>query len=159
MKKRNYWKEFCLLFIGIFIGIGIERHAPFPGKKAITIDIKRDTIVNRDTLYVKQTIVPLNERSVLAELKRQNIPCYEIVLAQSKLETGSYKSLACRNKNNLFGIRKGNTYKSYNTWKDCITDYKRLFSNKYKGGDYYEYLRSRNYASDPEYINKLKEMV
>lgn len=159
--RKNYWKEFCLLFIGIFIGVGIERYTPdsLPTDRVISIDVKRDTIVSRDTLYVHQTIVPLNEGNVLAELKRQNIPHSKIVLAQSKLETGNYTSKLCRNKNNLFGIRKGNKYKEYNTWKECISDYKKLFSNRYKGGDYYEYLLKIGYAEDPMYIQKLKNRV
>ena len=110
MRKKNYWKEFCLLFIGIFIGVGIEILAPhsLPSNKVITIDVKRDTIVNKDTLYVKRTIVPLNEENVRAELKRQKVPHAKIVLAQSKLETGGYTSKVCKNNKNLFGIRKGN---------------------------------------------------
>lgn len=161
MRKENYWKSVSLLLIGIFIGVGIERYTPhsLPSEKVISVDVKRDTIVHRDTLYVKQTIVPLNEGNVLAELKKQQVPHAKIVLNQSKLETGNYTSKVCKTNNNLFGIRKGNKYKSYNTWKDCIADYKRLFSDRYKGGDYYEYLRSLNYAEDPKYINKLKEMV
>ena len=160
-KKKNYWKESCLLLIGIFTGVVIERYTPpsLPSSKVISVDVKRDTIVHKDTLYVKRTIVPLNEKNVLAELKRQKVPCANIVLAQSKLETGNYSSKVCKNNKNLFGIRKNNKYKKYNTWKESITDYKKLISSRYKGGDYYKYLVSINYAEDTEYINKLKELV
>ena len=67
-KKKNYWKESCLLLIGIFIGVVIERYTPpsLPSSKVISVDVKRDTIVHKDTLYVKRTIVPLNEKNVLA---------------------------------------------------------------------------------------------
>ena len=161
MRKKNYWKEFCLLFIGVFIGVGIERYTPpsRPSEKVISIDVKRDTIVNKDTLYVHKTIVPLNEKSVLAELKRQNVPHAHIVLAQSKLETGNYKSRVCKTKNNLFGIRKGNKYKSYNNWQESVNDYKRLISSRYKGGDYYQFLEKINYAEDPAYVQSLKGII
>lgn len=157
--RKNYWKELCLLLIGLFVGISTERYNLTSHPKLIELDIKKDTIVYRDTLYAYQTIVPLTAGNVLAELNKQNVPHSSIVLKQSKLETGNYTSKVCKTKNNLFGIRKGNNYKSYETWKDCIADYKRLFSKKYKGGDYYEYLRTVGYAEDPKYINKLKEMV
>ena len=161
MRKRNYWKEFCLLFIGIFIGVGIERYTPpsHPSEKVISVDVKRDTIVSRDTLYVFQSIVPLNEKNVLAELKKQQVPHANIVLAQSKLETGNYTSKVCKTKNNLFGIRKGNKYKSYNTWKESVSDYKRLISSRYKGGDYYQFLERINYAENPVYTQSLRGMV
>lgn len=155
MRKKNYWKEFCLLFIGIFIGVGIERHSPSSLPK-VFIE-KKDTIVYKDTLYVMK--VPLNEKNVLAELKKQKVPHAKIVLAQSKLETGLYTSEVCKTKNNLFGIRKNNKYKSYKTWKESVSDYKKLISSRYKGGSYYDHLIRIKYAEDPDYINKLKELV
>lgn len=161
MRKRNYWKESCLLFIGIFIGVAIERYTPpsLPSEKVISVNVKRDTIVHRDTLYVK-TVVPLNEKNVLKELHRQNVPHANIVLAQSKLETGDYKSKLCKTHKNLFGIRKNNKYKKYNTWKESITDYKRLISSRYKGDkSYYQFLIDSKYAEDPLYIEKLKSIV
>lgn len=159
--KKNYWKEFCLLFVGIFVGIigSTYYSASLPSNKVITIDVKRDTIVHKDTLYVKQTIVPLNEKNVLAELHRQNVPCANIVLAQSKLETANYTSRVCHANKNLFGMRKNNQYKSYNTWKESIEDYKRLISSRYKGGDYYEFLKRIGYAEDPIYTESLKKLV
>jgi uncharacterized FlgJ-related protein len=160
MRKKSYWKELCLLFIGIFIGVGIEKYFTPPSRPIEkVIDVKRDTIVKRDTLYVHQTIVPLNKENVLAELKRQQIPHANIVLAQSRLETGNYTSKVCKNKNNLFGIRKGNKYKSYNSWKESISDYKRLISSRYKNGDYYQFLERIKYAEDKMYIQSLKEIV
>ena len=162
MRKKNYyWKELCLLLIGIFIGVAVEKYTPCsqPSEKVISIDVKRDTIVHRDTLYVHQTIVPLNEKNVLAELKRQQVPHANIVLAQSKLETGNYTSKVCKNKNNLFGIRKGNKYKTYNTWKESVSDYKRLISSRYKGGDYYQFLKKIRYAENPVYTETLREIV
>ena len=153
--KRNYWKETCLLLIGVFIGLGFDYcNKPKEFKKVITIE--RDTIV--DTFYVQKTI-PLNKENVLAELKKQNIPHPHIVLAQSRLETGNYTSKVCRIKNNLFGMKKGNTYRNYNNWKESIEDYKRHISSKYKGGDYYKFLENLGYAEDTLYTTLLKRIV
>lgn len=93
---------------------------------------------------------------VKAEIHRQGLPCPHIVLAQARLETGNFKSKVCRTKRNLFGIRKGGKYKSYRRWQDSVADYKRLISSRYKGGDYYAFLRRIGYAEERQYISKLK---
>ena len=158
MRKKNYWKEVCLLLIGLFLGMLFERHYPtsLPSKKVITIE--KDTIVHRDTIYAT-VVYPLNKKNVLAELKRQKVPHANIVLAQSLLETGKYTSKNCRNKNNLFGIRRNNKYQSYKNWKESIIDYKKSISKRYKGGDYYKFLENIGYAEDPAYTQLLKEIV
>jgi len=49
--------------------------------RIISVEVQRDTIIKKDTLFVHQTIIPLNEKNVLLELKRQQIPHANIVLA------------------------------------------------------------------------------
>ena len=95
---------------------------------------------------------------VLQEIKRQNIPHPAVVLAQARLETGNFKSDYYRRTRNLFGIKKGGKYAIYRNWRDGVMDYKRLVSSRYDGGSYYSFLRRINYASDPNYIGKLKEI-
>ncbi len=95
---------------------------------------------------------------VLQEIKRQNIPHPAVVLAQARLETGNFKSDYYRRTRNLFGIKKGGKYAIYRNWRDSVMDYKRLVSSRYDGGSYYSFLRRINYASDPNYIGKLKEI-
>lgn len=95
---------------------------------------------------------------VLHEIKRQNIPHPAVVLAQARLETGNFKSDYYRRSRNLFGIKKGGKYAIYRNWRDGVMDYKRLVSSRYDGGSYYSFLRRINYASDPNYIEKLKEI-
>lgn len=95
---------------------------------------------------------------VLHEIKRQNIPHPAVVLAQARLETGNFKSDYYRRTRNLFGIKKGGKYAIYRNWRDSVMDYKRLVSSRYDGGSYYSFLRRINYASDPNYIGKLKEI-
>lgn len=98
-----------------------------------------------------QTISEVRE-----EIKRQGLPCGEIVLAQARLETGNFTSRVSREKHNLFGIRQGRRYKSYRRWQDSVADYKRLISSRYHGGDYYLFLSRIRYAEDSRYIAKLK---
>jgi len=91
-----------------------------------------------------------------------------IVLAQSRLETGNFTSSMCKVNNNLFGMKEAkqrrttalgtrNKHAYYSNWKQSVYDY-LLWQNKYyKGGDYYEFLLSVGYATDKEYLNKLKQ--
>ena len=96
------------------------------------------------------------KKEVLAELKRQGVPHASIVLAQARLETGNFKSALCRKHHNLFGIKRGRSYAHYATWQQSVADYKKRISSRYKGGDYYAFLRKIGYAQDGKYISKLK---
>ena len=91
------------------------------------------------------------------ELHRQGIPQAKIVLVQARLETGNFKSQRCKRDKNLFGIKHNGEYAKYKSWQASIADYKKCISNRYKGGDYYAFLRRIGYAKDPKYIHKLKQ--
>lgn len=91
------------------------------------------------------------------ELHRQGIPQAKIVLAQARLETGNFTSQKCKRDHNLFGIKHAGKYAKYKTWKESIVDYKKRISSRYNGGCYYEFLHRIGYASDPNYIRKLKQ--
>ena len=94
---------------------------------------------------------------VRAEIIRLGIPHPSVVLAQARLETGNFTSKLCRTKHNIFGIKRGRRYASYANWRDCVADYKKRISSRYKGGDYYAFLMRIGYAQDKRYIQKLKE--
>ena len=131
----------------------MEKHNKPTINKVNTI-IKTDTITERDTMYVH-----LNSENVLKELKRQEVPHANIVLAQAKHESGMFKSKLCREHNNLFGIKHGNSYARYNSWDESIADYKKRISSRYKKGDYYDHLIRIGYAEDPNYIQLIKKYV
>jgi len=165
--RKNYWKELSLLLIGSLIGNAYASHSN-------SLLIRKD-IINNDTIFLRDTVIkevlvskvepkksfilPLSKESVLKELKRQNVPYANIVLAQSILETGNYKSELTYTHNNIFGIRSGNKYKKYDNYVECITDYKKRISSRYKGGDYYSFLKRIKYATDETYVDKLKKIV
>ena len=158
MRKKNFWKECCLLLIGLILGCLYQTHLGSLPIKEINV-VEKDTIVVHDTVYAKTIVPPLNRTNVLAELKKQNVPHANIVLAQSLLETGGYKSNLCRTHNNIFGLKKGNKYRRYSNYTECIRDYKKRISSKYKGGSYYTFLNNLGYAEDKAYTQKLKDMV
>ena len=94
---------------------------------------------------------------VRAEIQRQGLPHPHIVLAQARLETGNFTSARCKQDKNLFGIKHGGKYARYARWQDSVTDYRKSISARYKGGDYYAFLKRIGYASDKQYVTKLKK--
>lgn len=89
-----------------------------------------------------------------------------IVYAQARLETGNFTSSAYKDKHNLFGFCKGGKPITFRTDLDCIGYYYDWQLKHYKGGNYYDFLECLykrsdgtcvRYASDPEYITKLKQ--
>ena len=104
-------------------------------------------------------------KEVLAELEKQNVKYPKIVLAQSIEETGWYKCKNCSmDKNNIFGLwnHKKQEYYKYDTWQLSIGGYKRGIQYKYdasKYKDYYEFLKKIGYASNPNYIPNIKQII
>lgn len=99
------------------------------------------------------------DQQVYDELKKYNVKHPEIVLAQAKLETGNYTSTLCKKHGNLFGLKRKGGYAKFNNWQESVKAYRDWVQYKYKGGDYYVFLKKIGYASDPKYIIKVKEMV
>ena len=89
-----------------------------------------------------------------------NINCKhpEIVTAQAVLETGHFKSYSCRTRHNLFGLRYNHQYLIFDNWEESCDAYLTKVQYKYKGGDYYKFLEELGYASDTNYVNKLKHI-
>ena len=86
----------------------------------------------------------------------------EIVVAQSILETGFYRSKGCLNDKNLFGLYNGNKnqFFKFNHWTESVKAYKDMIQYKYKNNeDYYYFLNRIGYAEDSLYNNKLKNIV
>lgn len=96
---------------------------------------------------------------VRTEIHRQGLPHANIVLAQARLETGNFTSRMCKTKHNLFGIKHNGRYATYKTWQESIADYKRCISSRYKGGDYYLFLKRIGYAEEKEYIKKIRKIA
>lgn len=83
-----------------------------------------------------------------------------IVYAQAVLETGHFRS-ALAQKGNLFGIydSRRKQYRTYSHWIESVIDYRDAVQSKYKGGDYYTFLRDLPYATDPDYVKKVRKIA
>ena len=111
------------------------------------------------------TLIGQTSKEVLVELEKQHILFPKIVLAQSILETGWYECENCSmDQNNLFGLwnHKKQEYYYFTNWKESIGGYKRGIQYKYlrkSYKSYYHFLSEIGYATDPQYIVKLKQVV
>jgi flagellum-specific peptidoglycan hydrolase FlgJ len=99
------------------------------------------------------------DQQVYNELKKYNIKHPHIVLAQAKLETGNYTSKLCKRHGNLFGLKGRKGCAKFGSWQESVKAYRDWVQYKYKGGDYYVFLKKIGYASDPRYIEKVKQMA
>ncbi len=137
------------------------------------------------TVY-KTVLVPqeaemiiLNKQNEFSEeafdlyLNSFNLKFPHIAKAQAKLESANFSSEVFKANNNMFGMRKATIrpttnvgsnlgHAVYENWRASVQDYV-LYSAAYlrelkTEEDYYQYL-GNNYAEDPNYVKKLKEIV
>lgn len=157
----------CYLLVGLIIGsvvtlISVPKDSPKPSENTIHIEMVKDSVkVTPKVAQVKPITKPkvLNETNLKEELAKNKIPHANIVLAQAKLESGNFKSDLVRTHQNIFGLKKGNRYRRYSHWTECVKDYKKCISDRYDGGNYYAFLNRIGYASHPNYTGLLKDMV
>lgn len=95
------------------------------------------------------------------EIRRNRIVYPKIVLAQAILETGWFRSPACRNKHNLFGLTNPRTgeYFEFDHWTESVRAYYTMVQYKYKGGNYLLWLDQIGYAEDKGYIPALVNVL
>lgn len=168
INENDITNRLCYLLVGLIIGVvitllSVPRSIPKPSENTIRIEMVKDSVKvtskdkNVKVAQVKSKI--LNESNLKEELAKNNIPHANIVLAQAKLESGNFKSNLVRTHQNIFGLKKGNRYRRYSHWTECVEDYKKCISNRYNGGSYYAFLNRIGYASHPNYTELLKDMV
>jgi len=114
-----------------------------------------------------------SQDNLITKIKDMNIKYPHIVLAQSQLETGGFKSNIFKNNHNLFGMKEARSrvklalgtksnHAYYNTWVESLYDYAFMYC-RYLGKinneeEYYDYL-GRVYAEDSLYVPKLKKLA
>lgn len=121
-------------------------------------EIAQDTIQAPQPVFMdKSAEEGLKDALVFYDIKHP-----EIVYAQAVLETGHFKSYGCLRDNNLFGLYNSyaKRYHKFNHWSESVVAYKKWIQRRYKPPEnYYSFLKRINYASDPQYITKLKSIV
>ena len=84
----------------------------------------------------------------------------DIVMSQIIAECGwQLDSHNATVRHNLTGWTINGQLHTFNHWKSCLRSYKLWQLKYYKGGDYFDYLKSIGYASDKGYIGKVKSIL
>jgi hypothetical protein len=147
------------------------------GMPVMTEEMKFQT--ERAFFYYQIKDQPFSEELFKKCLYYERIKYQDIVILQSRLETGYYTSDIFLNAHNCFGMRyptkrptvATGTYKDhaqYSHWSESVIDYalwqEYYLSRGYRiaGSDddafYLVFLNCVHYAEDPRYISKLVEM-
>jgi hypothetical protein len=148
MKKLLIFGTGIILMASIQQLINNAKPIQEPEPKIIIKYISVDTINDSLTL-----------ENVYHYLQCLNVQYFDIVFAQCILETGYLKSKNCIENNNLFGFRYQNKYLKFDNWKQSCMYYFCWQCNKYKGGDYFDFLEQVGYAEDEKYRFKLKSIL
>ncbi len=171
-KKLIIWRD--LVIIGIFSGVLIVFISCFNfGSKIqfeLTNKIHLTNEMNSNINYKDSTINDILLYSMIIDLR---IPHKNIVFAQAKLESDTYKSDLYKSNFNLFGmkfaVKRPTTtkneirgYQAYDNWKESVIDLLiwQFVNNmdKVSDKDYLKYLQLK-YAEDPEYMIKLNRIL
>jgi hypothetical protein len=140
-------------------------------KKGINTNVS--VLSQQEKVLLIESIDPFSEDRLVEIMIELGIKFPYIPYAQSKLETGNWKSSVFIENHNLFGMKeatrrvstakgsnKGHAY--YDTWRESVYDY-AFYQCRYLGNiktedEYFQYL-SASYAEDTSYVNKLKRII
>lgn len=131
-------------------------------------------IPNTEFIIVKKAD-NFSEKKLIQEIKSYHLKYPYIVLAQSMLETGHWKSKVFIENHNLFGMREAklrptvalgtkNKHAYYGNWRESVQDYALYYSSYlFKRRDisekrFYAYL-DKTYAKGSNYSKKLRMIV
>lgn len=111
----------------------------------------------------------LNIENLRKEIRKNGIKFEDIVVAQSLIETGYFRSRVCRELNNLFGLTNPRTgkYYEFNHWTESVKAYYTKVQYRYSQKnmkikpdvDYLLWLRDLPYAEDKGYIRAIIKML
>jgi uncharacterized FlgJ-related protein len=124
-------------------------------------------------LNLKEEENKFTQDKFIESLKSLNIRFPHIVMAQSMVETGYWKSRIFKENHNLFGMKEAtrrvttaggteNNHAYYESWMESVYDYAfyqcRYLSSVRTEEQYFAYL-SRSYAENPDYVSALKKVI
>ena len=160
---RNLKRCYKVIILVLFVTLGTLMSANVGG---IPHKIESDqpictTILTIDSVYDQEKVF-LNgkpEDYLYEALIFYGIKHPDIVYSQAILETGHFKSRGCVLKNNLFGLMRGKKLIKFDHWTESVKYYRDHIQNRYKGGDYYDFLKHIHYAESKTYNAKVRQIV
>ena len=133
----------------------------------------KENYTEEEVMVIMSKHNQFSKEKLVETIKGLNFKFPHIVLGQSLLETGNYKSPIFMENHNLFGMKEAtkrinkalgtqNQHAFYRDWVASVDDY-ALYCATYLSKidneeDYVTYL-SQRYAEDPEYAQKLKNII
>lgn len=158
MKEKITSAIQVIVMLGICM-VGITLMYMYEGKASPP----NKTITTSDTITLRPKFMDQTPKEGLRDaLEYYGIHHPDIVYAQAILETGHFKSVGCLKHNNLFGLynSRAKRYHRFEHWTESVVAYKKWIQRRYKPlADYYTFLKRIGYATDPQYIQKLKIIV
>jgi uncharacterized FlgJ-related protein len=158
--------------IFILFGLVVGTPAYFVGKYLGKWDVYNDYTESEKLILIRDAD-EFNKEKLIQMLKELNVKYPHIVLAQSIIETGSWRSKIFLENNNLFGMKEArkrittaggtqHNHAYYNHWRESVYDYAfyqcRYLNSISSETEYYNYLSSY-YAESPHYVNSIRELI
>ena len=173
-KNLNIYKVgvFKSVIIFILFGLVVGTPAYFVGKYLGKWDVYNDYTESEKLILIRDAD-EFNKEKLIQMLKELNVKYPHIVLAQSIIETGSWRSKIFLENNNLFGMKEArkrittaggtqHNHAYYNHWRESVYDYAfyqcRYLNSINSEDEYYNYLSSY-YAESPHYVNSIRELI
>ena len=127
------------------------------GDKRVSLNRIEESVKEKWFEKTDAGLPELTIHNLYKEIIRNGIRHPKIVLAQAILETGWFRSKACRHRNNLFGLTNPRTgkYYAFGHWTESVRAYYTKVHYRYKKGNYLLWLRDIGYAEDPNYIRSI----
>ena len=138
----------------------------------LKIDNKED-YTEQDILVINSRLNSFSEEKLIHLIKNRNFKFPYIVLSQSKLESSYFTSPIFKENHNLFGLKQAtkritsskgteNGHAYYDNWMASVEDYGYYYAAYLQRieteDEYIEYL-CQNYAEDPQYGSKLRNLI
>lgn len=156
----NFFKTILAVFtLFLFLGLAIPT--------------QKEYVTNTETVLIVNDLNEFSEEKLIEEINKLNFKFPHIVLAQSILETGHYKSKIFKENNNLFGMKEarvrlnlakgtqfGHAY--YDNWTESVTDYALWYSTfayRCKSEKQLYKLLDKQYAEADAYVSSLQHVI
>tara|TARA_S200002703_G_scaffold43808_3_gene38174 strand:- start:1492 stop:2079 length:588 start_codon:yes stop_codon:yes gene_type:complete len=139
----------------------------------ISKGLKYPTPFEKELIVLESQVDTFSRKKLIIMLQDLNVKHPHIVLAQSILETGNFKSTIFRENHNLFGMKEARqrvktakgtqlNHAYYDSWKESVYDY-AFYQCRYLGRidseeEYFKALDA-SYAEAKHYSGTLKKII
>jgi len=174
-KKRLLYRNVLWPILGIILGTTLLLTLLI--NTALSYQLSEVKYITEETKAIiireSQKELEFSPEKLKAYILDLNIRFPHIVYAQARLETGNFQSHIFLNNNNIFGMRQArkrpttnkgeeNGHAYFNSWQESVLDYamySAAYLSKISSEEQYFYYLGSNYAEDPNYVSKLKEII